>query len=661
MGTIEKTETLSSIPNNSNLEKTYKTALIPARKSLNGPLITARQRRFYLGYGMLYLVGCLLLLLSSSPWIQTFGAGLVFPGGGFVPILFSGDSWMTLGHIALLVGSFISFFLSLLVWLLTGNMLAPIFIWLGIAVFTPTMQHNELWGGSFVLIPGFPLAMAMVWWNYRRKALVKGIARREERNEFLVQSKGGVESPINEKTGLPIVEELSEEDLAQMRFLLDRSLQPIADFGGFDIIDQFQTASLRYQVANISYALSLANYCRMPALRGYLAQAQVNLIEKMKEPIIWRYWRLENAWGNLRFDGDPMAPDTDDNIMYSGWYAGMIAMYQSTTGDRRYNIPGSITLNTPEGKEYRYDYPTIVDNACRSLKRSPFSLYPCEPNWIYPTCNNYGPMAIRVEDRLNGTARWEGIEARNNEMLNNEFTQVDGRLDVVRSTRIGFAPPVSGLGGEMYASLFMHASSPAVARRGWEIVRRELLLKENMSDFFVNLDQYDFGNYRRAPTAYAPLAACAVEMGDYDVAKSLLEEYNELNPATLEDGIYYRKNASANHHALECIARVCRVNGIKDCVEKGMPDEWLKGPLLEGVSYPELLVAKAVSDGENLEAVFYPGGEAGIFNITISQLTPLSPYQCNGAATQVIHTDHTGRARLTVKVDGRSPLTIKAM
>ena len=32
-----------------------------------------------------------------------------------------------------------------------------------------------------------------------------------------------------------------------------------------------------------------------------------------------------------------MAPDTADNIMYSGWYAGLIAMYQSTSGDRRYN------------------------------------------------------------------------------------------------------------------------------------------------------------------------------------------------------------------------------------------------------------------------------------------------------------------------------------
>jgi hypothetical protein len=269
-------------------------------------------------------------------------------------------------------------------------------------------------------------------------------------------------------------------------------------------------------------------------------------------------------------------------------------------------------------------------------------------------------MAIKIEDRLNGTERWAGIENRYNDMLNNEFTQIDGRLDLARSTRSGFAPPVSGFGAEMNTALFLHPSSPAIARRGWEIVRTELLQTQQFSDFFVQIDQYDYGNYRRAPTAYAPLAACAVEMGDADIAKNLLEEYNERNPGTKEGGVFHRKNASTNHHSLECMARVSRINGVKDCIEKGMPEEWSNGPILEEVNYPELLVAKAVSDGKNLEAVFYPGQEAGTFNIIVAQLTPLGRYQIKGAASEEIQADSDGRIRLKVKVEGRSPLSIVA-
>ncbi len=199
----------------------------------------------------------------------------------------------------------------------------------------------------------------------------------------------------------------------------------------------------------------------------------------------------------------------------------------------------------------------------------------------------------------------------------------------------------------------------SIARRGWEIVRNQLVDKPSYSDFITGFDNYDFGNYRRAPTAYAPLAACATEMGDKEIAQGLLEEYNRKNPGTLRDGIFFRRNASVNHHALECIARSGRVNGIKDCVEQGMPDAWLSGPVIEELNYPDVLVAKAVSDGQNLEAVFYPGKGAGTFGMTIGHLTPLAMYQCTGAAEERLQADDVGRLRLTITVDGRSPFSIE--
>ena len=227
--------------------------------------------------------------------------------------------------------------------------------------------------------------------------------------------------------------------------------------------------------------------------------------------------------GNLRIDGDPIAPETADNIMYSGWYAGLIAMYQSTTGDRRYNQPHAITLNAPGGKKYCYNYPEIVDIVYKHHTNHEFCLFPCEPNWIYPMCNNYGLMAIKTEDRLNNIDRWNNIKGHYYDKLNTEFTQIDGAIDLVRSTRIGFAAPVKGYGAEVYTNIFLHPVAPEIARRSWEIMKSELLHVESFEDAFEQLDKFDPGNYKKANVSCSPLAAMATEMGDKVTIKTTIK------------------------------------------------------------------------------------------------------------------------------------------
>ena len=43
---------------------------------------------------------------------------------------------------------------------------------------------------------------------------------------------------------------------------LDRALQPVGELNGYDNIEQFQTAALRYQINNLAYALGLARATR---------------------------------------------------------------------------------------------------------------------------------------------------------------------------------------------------------------------------------------------------------------------------------------------------------------------------------------------------------------------------------------------------------------
>ncbi|HEY2735776.1 MAG TPA: hypothetical protein VGI70_17380, partial [Polyangiales bacterium] len=494
-------------------------------------------------------------------------------------------------------------------------------------------------------------------WQFRR-----ALARGHDRNRYLEQT-SAVETPTNATSGLPIVEELSRDDLSAMRFLLDRALQPIEQFNGFSWIEQFQTASMRYQLMMTSYVLSLTQATRLPAFRGYLSTAQRNLIEKTKLPQVWGYWKYENAFGNLRFGADPMAPDTHDNVMYSGWFAAMIGMYASNTGDDRYDAPGAITLRGPRGREYVYDWPAVVRILANNFERSAFTLFPCEPNWIYPLCNTYAGIGLRIHDRLRGTDHWSRLEADYRKGLEDEFTEADGRLVVIRSSLTGLSvPALTSVMTDAGVSVFQHSLLPDVARRTWEILRHDLieLSAGELRVRYHGSDFLDVGNYAlsRAGTL-ACVASLAAEMGDREVAKAAHALLEATFPPIVEQGTTRYPGVSINSHLLAFSGRINRANGMHDLVSRGMPEAWRRGPLLEEAAYPHVLVAKALSDGRALDLVVYPGHEPGRRELGFTQLTPGGRYRCAGAVESELVADAQGRARIHVDLDGRHQLQMQ--
>ncbi len=133
------------------------------------------------------------------------------------------------------------------------------------------------------------------------------------------------------------VGELTVDQLATQRFLLDRALQPVGEWAGFDVTNQYLMGAFRYQCNFSMWALALAQYAHTPAFQGYVNLAQRNLIEKMTERKVWEFWRQENLFGNLDPNPDPIRRD---NIMYSGYYSLMLELYASNTGDLRYESLG---------------------------------------------------------------------------------------------------------------------------------------------------------------------------------------------------------------------------------------------------------------------------------------------------------------------------------
>jgi hypothetical protein len=102
--------------------------------------------------------------------------------------------------------------------------------------------------------------------------------KRRARNEYLVES-------IKQSQAKAKQVELGsrELDLRTLRFLqwfIELGHTAKDDFFYHDIIDQFQTSAIRYQLYEASNVLGLYQYIYTPNFHGYASQESRNIIEK---------------------------------------------------------------------------------------------------------------------------------------------------------------------------------------------------------------------------------------------------------------------------------------------------------------------------------------------------------------------------------------------
>jgi linalool dehydratase/isomerase-like protein len=311
-----------------------------------GPSIARRRTtRVTLLYAGVVLLTTWLLHISGRPDVHALALGLAVPGGGFLAWA-TVDAWsMSLG-IALAAASAVVFLGALGLWFATGNVVLPAIVWLGSAVVAAgtisVSPEPHAAYASQPLIVGLPSTMLAALGS--AAAWIALGERRRWHRRFIATAEPwcaarSISSPAPR-------DEIALDDLRRLRLLLDRALQPVDRFDGFEWIDQFQTSAVRYQINFLSYALSVASHTYLPAFDGYLATAQRNLVAKQLDHRVWRYWALESLWGHLRSNRDPIARD---NIMYSGFLATQIAYARGSVGICDYDAPGSLRLQHPGG------------------------------------------------------------------------------------------------------------------------------------------------------------------------------------------------------------------------------------------------------------------------------------------------------------------------
>jgi len=621
----------------------------PNLDSSIGPLTKTRQARVILIYLMLYSLGVLLVISFPNCPFSAFGHSLVFPGLGFLSG-FPLENSTNIIDFTLFCLSFAALGLAGFLWFATGNVVLPPIVWMAISTGSYVWQNRKpnTEFDPWVTVLAFSFGPALIGslYFYRRVTLKRGIVRRKKMNEMLSVEASKTKVEVREKSN-----ELSLSDLKHMRLLLDRALQPVDQFEGFEWIDQFQTSAVRYQINFISYALSLAQANYMPDFTGYLSQAQNNLKAKQENHRIWKYWQLENLWGNLRSGADPVA---HDNIMYSGFVGAQLAYARQSNLRNIDNLNG---LNGRGGRtEFSYSQDQIIRVLVSQYEEAGFGLLSCEPNWVYPLCNAITATAIRAHDASNNTDYWGRISEGFRQTLETEFITPSGHFVPFRSNYTGFAPPqVGGAVMQAFPCFFLNSVLPDIAQRQWKTLQIDM----NGKSWRKKLWPADVGNYgfSRA-SSYAATALAAREMGDNKTADLLLEYMDDECPQIERQGIIHNSRASLWANANAFMAKTSKKNALRTLVTNVVPAN-SQQPFLAEVEPAEVLIAKARFENGVLSIVAYPSQYPGFKQLKIAGLTPYGTYQLNSRRLESFEAKSDGTQTINFHLNGRTEIIIK--
>ncbi len=622
-----------------------------ARESSVGPVTSARRRRTALIYTVMCLVGIIPMLTGMTASAKAAGLGLWIPGGGFLAV----GGWAML----LFPLTVALFGLAVFAWFGSGMVIAPIIVWFGSAVLAGGVAGDSISSFGALLVPAIVIATGIYCYRAARERKAAELARLDARKQFLPAA---IAEAIEVAGPVPSgdARELSSEDLAAVRYLYDRALQPVGEINGYDKIDQFQTSALRYQINNIGYALAMLQCHYAPNFHGYLHRAQRNLIDLYLERKIWSYWIYESAWGHLNVTNPD--PAGKDNIMLTGWFGLHVGMYMLNSGDRRYGEPGSLPFRLSPHRVFHHDIHSLEQSVLRNFLDSEFCLYPCEPNWVYPICNHFGMASLAVYDRLYAKGYVHATLDRWLKSLDTEFTDYSGSVIGLRSSLTGIRFPFPA--GEAGFAIFENCFAPERAQRMWAIARHELkqvLKADQAGNRKVSLPGrgFDFGNYRPGwAGAYAGIMDSAREFGDEETAAAARESLDQECGRIMTGGVLRYANGSNLANVMAVRARIHRRDDFRNAVIKGPSEEALRGPVLADARYPDVLVARARSSGDDLDLVLYPGTDQVSQSLRIERLNPGRRYLVRNGREENVTADNAGAVSILVDLHGRTRIQI---
>ncbi|OBG02565.1 hypothetical protein [Mycolicibacter sinensis] len=647
---------MSTLLDNATRESGTDSTDLPRRSKFNGPVASRRLRRSATGYLLIAVIGVLPTLFGLSTAWQAAGLGLLFPGAGFLVF----GSWTLLG----ITISVLVFAVACIAWFATGNVVAPVVAWLGAVAVAGGLapahpQPAPLLGamGVALVIVGVIVVLAIV----RRVLAVRRSARlRAERASYLPADLDALQRRLLPEDPAP--RELDEIQLGHVKWLLSLGLQPVNQFNGFDIIEQFQPSALRYQINHVQYALAQVQRHYTPNFHGYLSVAQEQLIEKLTVPKVWKYWRLERLWGRLSTHYDPAG---FENIMLTGWSGICLNTYSANTSSDRFARAGALEFGLGDPKKtYRHDAHSFNASLMWNFGRSPQTVFACEPNWTYSACNIYGLNSVASYDAAFGTRYLDALREPFLRGMREELMTPGGELIPFRSDYTGISIPFGGEVMYFQAAGWIAPVYPEVARTLWAIACREVLDIHNggLEAYLAKPFMLDSGNYRSTGMyARGVILFAAREFGDQQIADAAHQALDAYNEPVAQDGMRRYANGSTFANALVAQGLLTQRGDWTRLITQPAPESARTGPILQHVAFEQVMVAYAVSDGDDLRLVLRGNSTASVADapLRLARLRPKSRYEAWVDGQCIAFTsDENGGATVAVRVGSRTVVNI---
>ncbi|KAF5543685.1 linalool dehydratase-isomerase precursor [Fusarium phyllophilum] len=575
---------------------TVQDVLIPANAG-RGLVRKYHQRRTLYQYFALSLSGFWAFYNLENTSYRAAALSFLFPGADFTAVA-------TLASTAAFLATLVLIPVTIFVWFAMGGIAFPIGLWVGSSFSAGYLATDSLFEPSAIFWAIFCYTGIFWLMGNARSLNAAGYSKAQERNKYLVQA---VEEQLANATpaSAPGSRELSLDTLRHVQHMLERGLSPHDDFSFHDVIDQFQTGAVRYQLYGV-----------VDMVTGYLSSA--------------------------------------------------IGLYEQASGDRRYHKKNALEFVIDDGKHYKTNFEGLADALHENMTDNPYCLYPCEPNWTYSLCNLTSMAGLVISDRILGRGCGEKLRNRFERSLEEEFTECDGRILSIRSEFTGLTlPGLCGTLTDCINAMLLTAYLPHLAHRNWAMIRKEFIKYDSKGELVVRdlkgADKMDPGNYRAGEGPLrAFIAATAAEFGDEKIRKVALEQLDNVYfPVEVtKTGSLRNKGLSATTQVIALMARLVKQRDLANATLHGPPKEALSGPILEEAPFPEVLVAKAYSeDGKKLDLVVYNGKEAGVFKLGFERLIPGQQYSVSTGGSVTVN--EAGKAFIDAKINGRTQIILQ--
>ena len=419
---------------------------------------------------------------------------------------------------------------------------------------------------------------------------------------------------------------LSDDELAHLRNMVGLSQQDLNDWTGWE--EGGTLGAYRYQISFMTYALASQQFHSVPAYRDLYKETMERLMERMIQKPAWEFWEKTSKGGKAwdpDWDGTEKGwrdPVRKQNIMYSGHIVHMATLYESLYRDTRWSQPGAITFEWNSDERYVYDLPSLMKiiytETLQTDKHSgqPMGGVACEPNVIFPECNQHPTLAFMLYDVVHDTKMSGAIRSA----FTNWFARTEmydenhhaGVFHRVKQNNVLRFPEGSKTSADGWTGVFMHAWDPERIEEMYESQREahfRVGADGKISMMQTNTPELGLGFF----------AALAIEVGDEKTAERLFQYAEEhLRPIRENGALRYEPNLEAEvdysnntSDKVIALARSNRKNGMWQLHNRPWQDSEFEYPLLESVDFPNVLVRRAEWDAsENtLMLTMLPGNE----------------------------------------------------